>query len=118
VTVRDLEALSCAKRLRVTCALQCGAAQKCLSQSSSGRWVPWHNLGCEEEYLCVEQWSCPCFGSCDVLWNVISLRCPSLVWNLETNSGIVREGALGKADCHRITESQNSRGWKGPLWVI
>jgi len=19
---------------------------------------------------------------------------------------------------HRITESQNSRGWKGPLWVI
>jgi len=20
--------------------------------------------------------------------------------------------------CHRITESQNSRGWKGPLWVI
>jgi len=21
-------------------------------------------------------------------------------------------------DNHRITESQNSRGWKGPLWVI
>jgi len=20
--------------------------------------------------------------------------------------------------CYRITESQNSRGWKGPLWVI
>ena len=30
----------------------------------------------------------------------------------------------GKKPCHmcsqnhRITESQNSRGWKGPLWVI
>ena len=22
------------------------------------------------------------------------------------------------AESHRITESQNSRGWKGPLWVI
>ena len=22
------------------------------------------------------------------------------------------------AENHRITESQNSRGWKGPLWVI
>jgi len=21
-------------------------------------------------------------------------------------------------DCHRITQSQNVRGWKGPLWVI
>jgi len=24
----------------------------------------------------------------------------------------------GPACPHRITESQNSRGWKGPLWVI
>jgi len=23
-----------------------------------------------------------------------------------------------RGDDHRITESQNSRGWKGPLWVI
>jgi len=28
--------------------------------------------------------------------------------------------SLGRQDTsfHRITESQNSRGWKGPLWVI
>ena len=25
---------------------------------------------------------------------------------------------LAKLENHRITESQNSRGWKGPLWVI
>jgi len=25
---------------------------------------------------------------------------------------------LGSSQNHRITESQNSRGWKGPLWVI
>ena len=24
----------------------------------------------------------------------------------------------GQQQNHRITESQNSRGWKGPLWVI
>ena len=28
-----------------------------------------------------------------------------------------REGKVS-ALSHRITESQNSRGWKGPLWVI
>jgi len=26
--------------------------------------------------------------------------------------------AVGMHPIHRITESQNSRGWKGPLWVI
>ena len=25
---------------------------------------------------------------------------------------------LRQVPFHRITESQNSRGWKGPLWVI
>jgi len=25
---------------------------------------------------------------------------------------------LVESQNHRITESQNSRGWKGPLWVI
>jgi len=28
------------------------------------------------------------------------------------------ECTLSKFADHRITESQNSRGWKGPLWVI
>ena len=27
-------------------------------------------------------------------------------------------GDLARLPRHRITESQNSRGWKGPLWVI
>ena len=26
--------------------------------------------------------------------------------------------AVSEDQVHRITESQNSRGWKGPLWVI
>jgi len=28
-----------------------------------------------------------------------------------------REGKV-RSQNHRITESQNGRGWKGPLWVI
>jgi len=35
---------------------------------------------------------------------------------LKTSNGGHISGFLGQV--HRITESQNSRGWKGPLWVI
>jgi len=37
------------------------------------------------------------------------------------NSDMQKEKEKGKGrgqGNHRITESQNSRGWKGPLWVI
>jgi len=38
---------------------------------------------------------------------------------LETASGLERCCCVGPdTKNHRITESQNSRGWKGPLWVI
>jgi len=30
----------------------------------------------------------------------------------------VSSSSWGNSQNHRITESQNSRGWKGPLWVI
>jgi len=30
----------------------------------------------------------------------------------------LEHGRQDKALGHRITESQNGRGWKGPLWVI
>jgi len=35
-------------------------------------------------------------------------------------SALVEDEAPSRMDTmvHRITESQNSRGWKGPLWVI
>jgi len=33
--------------------------------------------------------------------------------------GVWEENGVGaERSDHRITESQNSRGWKGPLWVI
>jgi len=39
------------------------------------------------------------------------------------NGSKLKEGSFRlhigkKSQNHRITESQNSRGWKGPLWVI
>jgi len=30
----------------------------------------------------------------------------------------IKKKALNIIYFHRITESQNGRGWKGPLWVI
>ena len=48
------------------------------------------------------------------------------VYNPEMDSWSKVESMNSKRRCvrgslggnHRITESQNSRGWKGPLWVI
>jgi len=34
------------------------------------------------------------------------------------DKGSLTETANRENRNHRITESQNSRGWKGPLWVI
>ena len=36
----------------------------------------------------------------------------------EPSQGTTREPVGNPPADHRITESQNSRGWKGPLWVI
>jgi len=49
-----------------------------------------------------------------------------LRWLLQTSSAAILLpfilstpiSAVTESQNHRITESQNSRGWKGPLWVI
>ena len=58
------------------------------------------------------------------LWQVLAARRSMLLVQMNQ----VREMRLGmeigfapwggESQNHRITESQNSRGWKGPLWVI
>jgi len=40
------------------------------------------------------------------------------VFGLTTVKGMTGTTCKSIAEIHRITESQNSRGWKGPLWVI
>jgi len=52
---------------------------------------------------------------------VFLITYPFLLWG----TGQVSEwdpscqpGSTHYKDFHRITESQNGRGWKGPLWVI
>ena len=34
------------------------------------------------------------------------------------NTSVVLDVTAGKTNSASVTESQNGRGWKGPLWVI
>ena len=55
----------------------------------------------------------------NVLFSHVTPRCPGLLTALEENTSLLYFSGSRRVFSHwGITESQNSRGWKGPLWVI
>jgi len=70
-------------------------------------------------------WQCPCWCAC--IGQAMGTRAaagtccvdvPHTGAHHRGHEGIEWKGEAGGQRMHRITKSQNGRGWKGPPWVI